>query len=474
MSEELMYQLGFSSLPEGWEIEELDKICSGTFDCPHSTPKLNDSGPYLARTQDIREGYFKKENAVRVSEETYQDRVKRAEPSFGDLLLSREGTYFGDAAEVPKDTKICLGQRMVLLRPNQDIIQSSFLRLWINSPLFQRFLLRFRDGTVAERLNLSVIRKLPILVPCLEHQDKVVKAIVPFEQKIHLNQQINQTLEQMAQAMFKSWFVDFEPVKAKIAANQAGRDPERAAMCALSGKTEAELNQLPQAKQKKLAQTVALFPDAMIESELGMIPEGWEVSTLKKCTTKIGSGSTPRGGSKSYIEDGIRLVRSQNVHDSQFKWDGIVCITDEAAEKLKGVTLTDRDVLINITGDSILRSCVVDPSVLPARVNQHVAILRPRKEIPTHYLHQYIVRQDYKSYLMGFDAGGSRQAITKGILERAEILLPSSSLLKKYNEVTFSWFESINQNNRQTYVISQLRDSLLPKLLSGKLEVLCA
>src|SRR5690554_2905329 len=218
MTAELTHQSLFpNGVPDGCRLLYLQDICQGIFDCPHSTPKLADEGPYLVRTQDIRGGYFDTDNAARVSWESYEDRIKRARPTVGDILFSREGTYFGDAAEVPNGTPVCLGQRMVLIRP-KEAINPTFLRIWINSQRFQEYLKRYRDGTVAERINVSAIRKLPVLLPELNYQEYVVQHILAIERKIHLNREINQTLEQMAQAIFKSWFVDFEPVKAKIAA----------------------------------------------------------------------------------------------------------------------------------------------------------------------------------------------------------------------------------------------------------------
>jgi len=275
---------------------------------------------------------------------------------------------------------------------------------------------------------------------------------------------MNATLEGMAQALFKSWFVDFDPV---IDNALAADNPIPDALAA-----RAEVRRQVGESGRANREVAQAFPAAFqFTDELGWIPEGWKISSLKNCTSKIGSGATPRGGSEAYIEEGTRLVRSQNIHDSSFRWSGIVCITDAAATKLKGVTLTERDVLINITGDSILRSCAIDPSVLPARVNQHVAILRPLPDLPTHYLHQYIVRAEYKEYLLGFDAGGSRSAITKGHLEEARVLLPSQNVLTAFATISDSFFERKMENNSQTQNLAKLRDTLLPKLISGELRV---
>ena len=221
----------------------------------------------------------------------------------------------------------------------------------------------------------------------------------------------------MARALFKAWFVDFAPVRAKA----EGRDPG-----------------LP-------ASLAELFPARLDDDGK---PEGWERLSLGKLTNKIGSGATPSGGQTVYVADGIALIRSQNIYDHEFVWGGLARITDQDAERLKGVAVFEGDVLINITGDSILRTCVVDASVLPARVNQHVSIVRPCRGMPSHFLHQFLVMRRTKSLLLSNDAGGSRAAITKGHLEALPILFPGQNLLDKFGHQTNPLFDRINANRK--------------------------
>ena len=209
--------IGVGSIPVKWCWSRLEDICDGIFDCPHSTPKLSDSGPLVVRTQDILSGVFRAAQAGHVSEETYRERTKRAEPTQGDLLYSREGTYFGIAAEVPQNYQICLGQRMVLLRPNSQTVNFRYLRFWLNSPMMESHIHGFRDGSVAERLNLPTIRTLPVLLPPLPEQRAIAHILGALDDKIELNRRMNETLEEMARALFKSWFIDFDPVHAKAA-----------------------------------------------------------------------------------------------------------------------------------------------------------------------------------------------------------------------------------------------------------------
>ena len=327
------------------------------------------------------------------------------------------------------------------------------------------------SGSATPILNKGHFSAFEISIPPRATQDKIAEILGKLDDRIAVNRRINQTLEAMAQAIFQSWFVDFYPVKAKIAAKAEGSDPLRAAMAAISGKADAELDALPPEQYEQLAATAALFPGEMEASELGEIPKGWSHKALLQLTDKIGSGSTPRGGKEVYLEEGVALIRSQNVYDSLFVWDGLARISDKAAAQLKGVTVQEEDVLLNITGASILRTCVVEPDVLPARVNQHVAIIRAKAGVPPRFIHMHLLRPDIKNYLLGLNAGASREAITKAHIESLVLLTPGPELLSAFQTAISPLFRQVHCLTRQMRALGELRDTLLPKLLSGELLV---
>ena len=156
--------------------------------------------------------------------------------------------------------------------------------------------------------------------------------------------------------------------------------------------------------------------------------EGWTKYRLIDVTKKIGSGATPKGGKKDYKESGIPLFRSLNVYDGEFKEKNLAFIDEIQASKLSNVVVVEGDVLLNITGASIARCCVAPPELLPARVNQHVSIVRPKTEyIDTGFLAYLLVSKEYKDALLqtGEKAGATRQALTKAQLQDFEILTPS-------------------------------------------------
>lgn len=156
------------------------------------------------------------------------------------------------------------------------------------------------------------------------------------------------------------------------------------------------------------------------------MPNSWKTYKLSKVTTKIGSGSTPRGGQEAYKTSGTSLIRSQNILDFTFSTNGLAFIDDVQASKLNNVTLEEDDVLLNITGDSVARVCQVPIELLPARVNQHVAIIRANKEILNPSFLKYLLLEttNKNSLLNMASAGATRQAITKSMIEGFEIKLP--------------------------------------------------
>ena len=168
---------------------------------------------------------------------------------------------------------------------------------------------------------------------------------------------------------------------------------------------------------------------------------------LKDICLKIGSGATPKGGKEAYCDEGISLIRSQNVLDFTFSYDGLAHINDQQAEKLSNVEVKPQDILLNITGDSVARVCTVDPRALPARVNQHVAIIRPdENRVLSSYILYFL--QMIKPYLLQIAAGGAtRNALTKSMIENLELEVPDILSQKKIVSVLDDIQGKIRDNN---------------------------
>lgn len=389
----------------------------------------------------------------------------------GDIVVARTGNSTGENYIFDSSEQAVFASYLIRFRIDHNKANPFFVWYQLRTPRWWNFVAGSKTGSAQAGANAQVLGRFEITLPSRHDQDRIAEQLIRIDSKIAVNRRINQTLEAMAQAIFQSWFVDFYPVKAKIAAKAEGRDPLRAAMSVISGKADAELDTLPLEQYEQLAATAALFPGEMEASELGEIPKGWSHKALLQLTDKIGSGSTPRGGKEVYLEEGVALIRSQNVYDSLFAWDGLARISDEAAAQLKGVTVQGEDVLLNITGASILRTCVVEPDVLPARVNQHVAIIRAKAGVPPRFIHMHLLRPDIKNYLLGLNAGASREAITKAHIESLVLLTPGPELLSAFQTAISPLFRQVHCLTRQMRALGELRDTLLPKLLSGELLV---
>jgi type I restriction enzyme S subunit len=178
---------------------------------------------------------------------------------------------------------------------------------------------------------------------------------------------------------------------------------------------------------------------------------------LGSICTKIGSGATPRGGDGVYVDAGTSFIRSQNVYNGVFETAGLTYLTDQHSEQLKGVAVESRDVLLNITGDSVARCCQVPDSVLPARVNQHVSIIRPdEKELLPEFLCYYLISPLMQKYLLSrAGSGGTRKALTKGMIEDFEIPKPAVFVQRRIVEILSAYDDLIENNRRRIQLLEQ-------------------
>lgn len=241
------------------------------------------------------------------------------------------------------------------------------------------------------------------------------------------------------------------------------------------------------AEQKRIVDAIAGV-DALVKAMADEIGRGQRALTairddvlgheapvvpLSSITSKIGSGATPKGGENAYVTSGTSLIRSQNVYDGRFEWSGLAHINDEHAALLRGVTVESGDVLINITGASVNRLAIVPDAVLPARVNQHVAILRAdRSRVLPAYLAHILRRSDLKRDLDSMaESGSTRQALTKEGLGRFAIPLPSLSTQSELVSALDTQVTALNLLAEELTSLRTFRSTLLTALLNQEIEI---
>jgi type I restriction enzyme S subunit len=401
-----------------------------------------EAGKPLIRVNNFQDTRIDLSDVMYISPEI-EAKYSRTRLKGGEVLLTIVGSVGQVAVVPPRCAGFNVARAVAVIHPLPNIAPE-WIALCLRSPLSQHLLESRANTTVQTTINLKDLRALPIPLPPDAERRTIAEFVGALDDRITLLRETNVTLEAIAQALFKSWFVNFDPVRAKM----EGRAPE--------GMDEA---------------VASLFPDGFEESELGLVPRGWKTAVLAELTTKIGSGATPRGGKDVYLDDGVALIRSQNIYDSEFVWGGLARISNDAADQLKSVEVKPTDVLLNITGASILRTCAVIPDVLPARVNQHVAIIRAKENIPSRYIHLHLLQRKTKEFLLGLNAGGSREAVTKAHIESVPIILPSDAVLAVFKEITNPIYRRNEEFSRQERTLVNLRDTLLPCLISGQLRL---
>ncbi len=250
---------------------------------------------------------------------------------------------------------------------------------------------------------------------------------------------------------------------------------EQQQIVAILDKAFAAIATVKDNAQQNLLNAKQLF-ESYLQNIFSTKGDDWEEKSLKDVTTKIGSGATPRGGKSSYKLEGISLIRSMNVHDFEFREKNLAFIDDDQADKLKNVIIQENDVLLNITGASIARCCIVPEKYLPARVNQHVSIIRANTDViyPL-FLGSLLTSKFYKDQILEIgEQGATRQAITKVQLENFKIVFPQEiveqkNVIKKLNKLSAETkkLEVIYQQKIED--LEELKKSVLQKAFNGEL-----
>ncbi len=312
-----------------------------------------------------------------------------------------------------------------IIKGKNGIADDRFLIAWFAQADIKGYI----TGAAQPKLSQANLKRIALTAPPYPTQRKIATVLSAYDDLIENNTRRIAILEAMAQAIYREWFVEFR---------------------------------FPGYEKVKL-----------VDSSLGKIPEGWELTPLKRITTKIGSGATPRGGKEAYKTSGITLIRSLNIYDYQFEHDGLAYIDDEQAAQLDNVIVTKRDILLNITGASVARCCMVPSYLLPARVNQHVAIIRVDIEkCDPFYVLNTINNERHKRQILALAQGGAtREALTKDTISSYEIVLPPLKILRAYSEAITALFDQRELLQRKNNCLRTTRDLLLPKLISGELDV---
>lgn len=414
----------------------------------------SDTGPWKVTAKDIVNGKINFTTARKTTQIAYEQKLtNKSRPKVDDILLTKDGSL-GRLAIV-KNENLCVNQSVAVLRVNNKILPE-YLYYLLSSPKYQSQMLGEADGTVIKHIYITRVAKMEVDIPSLEEQRKVIKILKSLDQKNNLNNQINQTLESIAQAIFKSWFIDFDPVRAKILAKQNGEDPELAAMCAISGKSEVEIQQMSDDDFAELRATAALFPDEFVESELGEVPRGWKYKKLKNLCRVINGRAYKN---TEFKDEGIPIVRIQNLTGG-----GKTVFSDLDLPQDKLIEKEDFIYAWSATfGPYIWRGpkSIYHYHIWKMDVNETI--------ISRYFLYLTMFRKTESMKSAG--TGSIFTHLTKAIMESQDVLIADNAINMLFKDRIDKIFKLISLKSDEIKNLKNIRDTLLPKLLSGEVEI---
>lgn len=369
----------------------------------------------------------------------------------GDTLFSNIRTYFKKVWFASFNGGA--SPDVLIFRSTSKQLTNEYLYLILSCDDFIDYTHLTSKGAKMPRGDKGAMMNYKIKLPCLNYQNECTKIIFTLNNKIAINNLINQTLEQMAQALFKSWFVDFEPVKAKMAVLENGGTLEEAtlvAMSVISGKDEKALAHFKKEQPEKYAElkaTAELFPSAMQESELGEIPEGWGINVVEQVVTRLKIKNTFKSeevkiyGKYPVLEQGSKIYQGYHDNDPLFK--------------------ASIEEPLFIFGD---HTCVMHLSVTPFDVSKNTLVIKG-KQFNTYWVYFSLLGkqkfQEYKRHWSDFKV----KEIIVPLDEKGVALTDLFAVKVKEN------FEFLEKNRQQSMILQNIRDSLLPKLLSGEITL---
>ncbi len=382
----------------------------------------------------------------------------------GDLLFARQSLVREGAGQcsifLNDQEEVCFESHLIRCRLKQDIANPTFYFYFFSSCLGKKIINTIvEQGAGAAGIRGSDLAKLIVPKPSIVIQERIAKILSDLDDKIYLNNQINQTLESIAQAIFKSWFIDFEPVRAKIAAKQEGKDPERAAMCAISGKSEAELDQLTKEDFAELQATAALFPDELVESELGEVPKGWELQQLKDIA---------KYSSNKILLNDLNLENYISTENMLPEKKGI-----EKASSLPKANSVPAFRQGNILVSNIRPYFKkIWFSFFDGGHSNDVLNFDVLEKGTEEYLYNLIYQDSFFDRMMASSKGSKMPRGDKKAIMDFQIIVPPISLRCLYSAKVRSFYFYQNKLKIENQTLIDLRDTLLPRLLSGEVDVL--
>lgn len=427
-------------MPEGWTTVPIGDLCE-VYDGPHATPPKTSDGPVFLGISNLNRGRLRLEAAEHVSEDDFRRWTRRVAPRADDVVFSYE-TRLGEAARIPDGLRCCLGRRLGLLRPRADAVDPRFLLYAYLGPEFQGELLaRTMPGSTVDRIFLTDLPEFPIRVPALPTQRAIGRLLGALDYKIDLLAKRAATLEEIARTLFRSWFEDFDPVRGTAT---VPNDVRR------------------------------LFPDRLVDSPIGPVPEGWQVVPLGE-HFEVTRGLSYTGA--GLADEGMPLHNLNSIREGGgYKEDGIKHYVGEFRRRDR---VRPGDVIVANTEQGFGHLLIGYPAIVPRSFgddglySQDLSRVRPLDGSPLtcRWLYLLLVGRRMHHMVAGYSNGTTVNHLALDGLKKPLIAVPSHELVERFDAIVAPMFAQQEALTAESKTLAELRDTLLPELLSGRIRL---
>lgn len=415
------------------------ELRTGPFGTSLKAEEYTDVGTPVIAVRDIGIGY------ITIDEKTPRippDVVKRLDVFKvieGDILFGRKGAVERLALVTSKESGWLMGSDCIRLRlPNT--VDPRFIAYAFQSPVHRTWMIQHATGSTMASLNQQIIELIPLNLPSLPEQRAIAHILGTLDDKIELNRQMNQTLEEMARALFQSWFVDFDPVHAKARGEQpAGLDPAIA----------------------------DLFPDRFVETEMGLVPEGWEITDLASLCTDIDYGFT---ASAQLAAIGPKFLRITDIVPEIIDWS-TVPYCEISDDKIGKFLLKEGDIVVARTGATVGYAKRIGADHPQTVFASYLVRLRIQPEHSNLILGIAIESDRYKSYIQANRTGSAQPSANAKVITSYSLVIPTLQIQHQFDDLVMPFYSQREYLDQQSQILTELRDSLLLKLMSGELRV---
>ena len=421
------------NIPDTWIVTTVGKLCdqgggsvqTGPFGSQLHAEDYKSDGVPVVMPQNLGRNKIETTDIARIDDQDVK-RLAQHRLETGDIVFPRRGDVSRYAYITKEYEGWLCGTGCLRIRLGKSQVDPKYLAYYLGRSETQDWIIGNAVGTTMLNLNTSIVRALPVVVPPLDEQRAIAHILGTLDDKIELNRRMNATLEAIARAIFKSWFVDFDPVRAKMRGEQpAGMD----------------------------AATAALFPDAFEDSELGPIPAGWGVGTLGEHMINLDSKRVPMSRAERANRQGpYPYYGAASVIDyvDDFLFDGIYLLVGEDGSVLRenGLGVTQY-----VWGQ--------------IWVNNHAHVLQGKGSVSTEQLLFYFDFQPVAPYV----TGAVQPKLSQGRMNQMPFVYAGNDVCRAFHRVVSPYLALLRANTEQNRTLTALRDALLPKLISGEIRV---